>query len=123
MPYERLVRVVNKSPDKQTRGRAFSELMRRFEPMVMYHTNRTMGDPDKAENVAQNTFLEMYRKLHQLQNPNAFPSWLHRIVQTHVTVSCGSSEAGSSRSKRLPTYRPKRRVRSTGSWPNSNRSA
>ena len=76
MPYERLVRVVNKSPDKQTRDTAFSELMRRFEPMVMYHTNRTMGEPDKAENVAQNKL-----------------------------------------------YRPKRRVRSTGSWPNSNRSA
>jgi RNA polymerase sigma factor (sigma-70 family) len=83
MPYERLVRVANSTQtEKHVRDQAFSELMRRFEPMVMYHAHRTLGDPDKAEDAAQNTFFEMYKKLHQLQNPQAFPSWLRRIVQT-----------------------------------------
>lgn len=82
MSYERLVRVATTSTQKRNRDQAFAELMRRFEPMVMYHANRTLGDPDKAEDAAQNTFLEMYRKLHQLHNPQAFPSWLRRIVQT-----------------------------------------
>lgn len=83
MPYERLVRAASSTRiEKHVRDQAFSELMRRFEPMVMYHAYRTLGDPDKAEDAAQNTFFEMYRKLHQLQNPQAFPSWLRRIVQT-----------------------------------------
>ena len=83
MPYERLVRAANSTQtDKHVRDQAFSELMRRFEPMVMSHANRTLGDPHKAEDATQNTFFEMYKKLHQLQNPQAFPSWLRRIVQT-----------------------------------------
>jgi len=59
MPYEHLVRVANSSAEKHVRDQAFAELMRRFEPMVMYHANRTLGDPDKAEDAAQSTFLEM----------------------------------------------------------------
>lgn len=83
MPYERLVRVANSSrTEKHVRDQAFTELVRRFEPMVMYHANRTLGDPHKAEDAAQSTFLEAFVKLHQLRNPVAFPSWLRRIVRT-----------------------------------------
>lgn len=83
MPYERLVRVATSpTAEKPVKDQAFAELVRRFEPMVMAHASRTLGDPHKAEDAAQNAFIEMYGKLHQLQNPVAFPSWLRRIVQT-----------------------------------------
>ena len=49
---------------------------------VMLHANRSLGDPHKAEDAVQSTFLEAFTKLHQLQNPLAFPGWLRRIAQT-----------------------------------------
>jgi RNA polymerase sigma factor (sigma-70 family) len=83
MPYESLVRVASSSfEEKQVRDEAFTELVHRFQPMVMFHANRTLGDPHKAQDAAQSTFLEAFKKLNQLQNPLAFPSWLRRIVQT-----------------------------------------
>jgi RNA polymerase sigma factor (sigma-70 family) len=83
MPYERLVRVASSSEaEKQERDQAFAELVRRFQPMVMLHATRSLGDPHKAEDAAQSTFLEAFTKLHQLQNPLAFPGWLRRIVMT-----------------------------------------
>ena len=85
MQYERLVHVATTSPEKQIRDQAFGELMRRFEPMVLYQANRTLNDPDKADDVAQNTFLEMYGKLHQIRDPKAFPGWLRRLVQTQCS--------------------------------------
>ena len=52
---------------------AFEEIVRRFQDMAR----------GLAEDVAQEAFLDAYRQLPNLRNPEAFSSWFRRIVLKH----------------------------------------
>jgi RNA polymerase sigma-70 factor (ECF subfamily) len=42
-----------------------------------------LGDSHLAEDVAQEAFVEAYRKLSALREPRAFAGWLRKIVLKH----------------------------------------
>ena len=72
---------------------AFSQIVRRFQDMVYGCAYAILGDAHRAEDAAQETFLAAYRKLDQLRRPEAFASWLRRIVITQ----CGRMTRGRHR--------------------------
>jgi len=59
---------------------AFGRLVRRFQNMVYGYAYGILGDFHLAEDVAQETFLEVYRQLSELRNTEAFSAWLRAIV-------------------------------------------
>jgi RNA polymerase sigma factor (sigma-70 family) len=61
-------------------GAAFAELVRRFQDMAVGYAVRILNDFQLAEDAAQDAFLEAFRVLPQLKDPNAFPAWLRRVV-------------------------------------------
>lgn len=65
-----------------TRQAAFGELVRRFQDMVYGYALATLGDHHLAQDVAQETFLTVYRHIEQVRQPLAFPGWLRRVVIT-----------------------------------------
>ena len=44
-----------------------------------------LGDPELAEDAAQNAFLTTYFTLHKINKPEAFAAWLRRIVSRQCT--------------------------------------
>ncbi len=62
--------------------RAFNEIVRRFQDMAFGLAYGVLGDFHLAEDAAQEAFLAAWRNLDSLQNPEAFPGWLKRIVLT-----------------------------------------
>ncbi len=62
--------------------RAFNEIVRRFQDMAFGLAYSVLGDFHLAEDAAQEAFLAAWRNLDSLQNPEAFPGWLKRIVLT-----------------------------------------
>lgn len=62
---------------------AYGEIVRRFQNLAFGCAYAVLGDFQLAEDVAQEVFLDAYRKLGQLREPEAFPGWLRRIVLTH----------------------------------------
>lgn len=62
--------------------RAFNEIVRRFQDMAFGLAYSVLGDFHLAEDAAQEAFLSAWRNLDSLQNPEAFPGWLKRIVLT-----------------------------------------
>lgn len=59
---------------------AFDDLYRHYERLVYYIAyKQTQNDAD-AKDVVQETFLEVKRTIHTLQNPQAFKYWLNRIT-------------------------------------------
>ncbi len=62
---------------------AFAQLVQRFQDMAYGYAYSILGDPNLAEEVAQEAFLTAWQRLHQLQQPEAFPAWFKRIVLTH----------------------------------------
>lgn len=64
---------------------AYGEIVRRFQNLAYGCAYAVLGDFQLAEDVAQEAFLDAYRKLDELREPAAFPGWLRRIVLTHCT--------------------------------------
>lgn len=59
---------------------AFDELVRKFRDMAVGYAYTILNDFYLSEDVAQEAFVRAYLDLQSLRDPNAFPSWLRRIV-------------------------------------------
>jgi RNA polymerase sigma-70 factor (ECF subfamily) len=63
--------------------RAFEQLLRRHQGMVRAQLRRLLqGDHARADDLAQETFLLAWRKLHQFRGDARFSTWLYRIAYT-----------------------------------------
>jgi RNA polymerase sigma factor (sigma-70 family) len=59
---------------------AFEKLVAYFKDMAIGYGFSLLHDFHLAEDAAQEAFIHAYQKLHQLENPKAFPSWFRSIV-------------------------------------------
>lgn len=61
--------------------RAFEQLVRRHQGMIRAQLRRLLhGDAARADDLAQETFLIAWRKLHQFRGDARFATWLYRIA-------------------------------------------
>lgn len=59
---------------------AFATLVRKYQKSVHALAWRKVGDFHIAEEVTQDTFLQVYKKLATLKDPHRFSGWLYRIA-------------------------------------------
>ena len=59
---------------------AFNTLVRKYQKSVHALAWRKVGDFHFAEEIAQDTFLQAYKNLAELRNPNQFAGWLYVIA-------------------------------------------
>ena len=59
---------------------AFTALVRKYQKGVHALAWRKVGDFHIAEEITQDTFLQVHKKLTTLQNPNQFAGWLYVIT-------------------------------------------
>lgn len=64
-----------------------------FETIYQLHSRRVyalclrmIGDPAEAEDLAQEAFLQLFRKIHTFRGESAFSSWLHRLTANIVLM-------------------------------------
>ncbi len=62
---------------------AFSRLIQKYQRSVHALAWRKIGDFHYAEEITQDTFLQAYKKLSTLKNPNQFAGWLYVIANRH----------------------------------------
>ena len=62
---------------------AFSRLIRRYQKSVHALAWRKIGDFHHAEEITQDTFLQVYSKLSTLKNPDQFAGWLYVVANRH----------------------------------------
>ena len=62
---------------------AFSRLVRKYQKSVHALAWRKIGDFHYAEEITQDTFLQVYKRLSTLKNPNQFAGWLYVIANRH----------------------------------------
>ena len=63
---------------------AFEELFGQFHPRLKYYVRRLDGARDHAEDILQNVWLKVIRKIGSLKNPQAFVAWLYTIARREV---------------------------------------
>ena len=64
-----------------------------FETIYEMHSRRVyslclrmIGDPVEAEDLTQEAFLQVFRKIHTFRGESAFTSWLHRLTANIVLM-------------------------------------
>ena len=76
-------------------GAAFDELVRRYQPRVMRIAARYLGQPAAAKDVAQATFVELYRALPRYQPRGQLSSYLFRVLINQCHMARRSQRAMS----------------------------
>ena len=59
---------------------ALARLVARWQPRLLRHAWRVIGDAERARDMAQEAWVEILRSLAGLDDPAAFPAWAYRIV-------------------------------------------
>jgi RNA polymerase sigma-70 factor (ECF subfamily) len=93
---------------EEGRANVFPELVRRYEHELYRYLARYLGDPSLAEDVFQNTFLQIHLKRGLFENGRPFRPWLYAVA-THQAVDA-LRKAG-----RHPTVSLDQRISNRGS--------
>ena len=67
---------------------AFASLVRKYEKEVHTFVHRKIRDFHIAEDITQETFLQVHRKLETLEDPTRFPRWLYVIADRLCIAWC-----------------------------------
>ncbi len=59
---------------------ALGRLVARWQPRLLRHAWRLLGDADAAKDMVQEAWMEILRGLGRLDDVVAFPAWAYRIV-------------------------------------------
>jgi RNA polymerase sigma-70 factor (ECF subfamily) len=75
--YERLLVVRAQTGDEA----AFAELVERFSPRLRYFLRKLLASTTDAEDALQDVWLDVFRSLPRLADPQALVAWLYRIAR------------------------------------------
>ena len=65
---------------------AFASLVRKYQRQVHTFARQKIGDFQIAEDITQETFLQVYQKLETLEDPTLFSKWIYAIVN-HLCIA------------------------------------
>lgn len=74
--------LVSKVLQKQTEF--FEQIVNRYQQKLYFYTLRYVADPDKAEDVVQESFIKMYINLQSYDHSKSFSPWAYRIVHNEA---------------------------------------
>ncbi len=63
---------------------AFAELIERYQAPLRYFISRLSANPETTEDIFQDTWLTVIRRIHSLKKTDAFSTWLYRIARNKV---------------------------------------
>lgn len=65
---------------------AFAELVERHQGRVYQHASRLMGNAQDAEEVLQDTFVQVFRNLDRFEERSKFSTWVYRIATNEALM-------------------------------------
>ncbi len=63
---------------------AFEELFERFQPRLRYFVRRLDQTGTDAEDMLQDIWLAVFRKITTLREPTMFPIWMYKIARNRI---------------------------------------
>ena len=61
-------------------GDAWRRLVSRWQPKLLAHAWRLLGNSDRARDAVQDAWVDIWRGLSHLEDAAAFPAWAYKIV-------------------------------------------
>ena len=65
---------------------AFEKIYRRHHQRVYLLCLRMVRNVPQAEDLTQEVFIQLFRKIHTFRNDSLFSTWLHRLTVNHVLM-------------------------------------
>jgi RNA polymerase sigma-70 factor, ECF subfamily len=65
---------------------AFEELVKRYEGKIYGHTLRLLGNREDAQDVLQETFLNVFKGLDNFRGDSTFSTWIYRIATNNALM-------------------------------------
>lgn len=66
---------------------AFSQLAGRWQPKLMAHAYRLIGDRDAARDIVQDGWADIVKGVERLDDVATFPAWAYRIISRRAADS------------------------------------
>jgi RNA polymerase sigma-70 factor, ECF subfamily len=65
---------------------AFEKIYRRYHQRVYSHCLRMVRNSTDAEDLTQEVFIQLFRKIHTFRGDSSFTTWLHRLTVNQVLM-------------------------------------
>lgn len=65
---------------------AFEQIYRRYNRYVYSVCLQMLRNVSQAEDLAQDVFIQLFRKIHTFRGDSSFATWLHRLTVNHVLM-------------------------------------
>ena len=72
---------------REGKAEAFEQLYRRYSKRVYHLCIRMVKNQAEAEDLTQEVFMRVFRKIHTFQGKSAFSTWLHRVSVNTVLMA------------------------------------
>jgi RNA polymerase sigma-70 factor, ECF subfamily len=69
---------------KSGQREAFEQLFELYQPRMKYYVRRLANSSGEPEDILQNIWVTVFRKIHKLRDNASFPVWLYRIARNEV---------------------------------------
>ncbi len=63
---------------------AFMKLVDRYSGRLLYYIRRLLEDADRSDDVLQDVWLTVYKKIHTVRDVSAFSVWLYRTARNRA---------------------------------------
>src|SRR4030042_5054348 len=63
---------------------AFEELFEMYQPRLKYYLRRLNTGPAGIDDILQDIWLNVFKKIHKLKDTQSFAVWLYRIARNKV---------------------------------------
>lgn len=63
---------------------AFMKLVDRYSGRLLYYIRRLLEDADRSDDVLQDVWLAVYKKIHTVRDASAFSVWLYRTARNRA---------------------------------------
>ncbi|MDO9533791.1 MAG: sigma-70 family RNA polymerase sigma factor, partial [Bacillota bacterium] len=73
--------------------KAFQPLVTKYNSLVYSTALRIVGNPDTAEDISQEAFLQAFRSLDKFRFQSSFSTWLVRIAVNKALDYCRQAES------------------------------
>ena len=72
--------ILQKFQDERTRNEAFSLLLKKYQQKIYWHIRRMVIDHDDADDIAQDTFVKVWKNLPNFRADAQLYTWMYRIA-------------------------------------------
>lgn len=79
---------IQRLTSRDTKEAAFNELLQLYKERLYWHIRHIVKSHEDADDVLQNTFVKVYRSIHNFKGDSKLYSWMYRIATnesiTHI---------------------------------------